>query len=213
MAERLYHGTVHPVENLRPLVAMELHRCEPRNVSDRVHAVALFVDEHTDSRDERRQRPHDVTGAFRVDVTGAPGPEDEPDGRCSVLDGSPRIAFPGDPADLHEHGTLPRSIASAAPGSASVMNRSPIRNARYPRLARRLRSSDDFSPLSLTATIPGGISRTRASDACTSTTSVRRLRLLTPITRAPASIATLSSSSLCTSTSVSRPRDAAVAAS
>ena len=55
---------------------------------------------------------------------------------------------------------------------------------------------------------PGGIRAASRHDASTSTASVRRLRLFTPMSPAPLSTARDSSSSSCTSTSAARPSSA-----
>ena len=74
---------------------------------------------------------------------GLSGQNTNPSASAPGVDRRPRILEPRDAANLHEHRRVPRRVAgcgvaapsdveqrAASPGSAAVMNRSPIRNAR-----------------------------------------------------------------------------------
>ena len=139
----------------RRFVAVQLHGAEPHQARDAVHVVERLIHEHADRRDERRQRRDDRARAVRIDEARAVRPEDEPERagarprpppRASSSRVMPQIFTSIDRVRALGFGTrtfaracvplCPRagrpraSCASAAPGSAAVMNRSPIRNAR-----------------------------------------------------------------------------------
>src|SRR6185369_17410578 len=91
-------------------------------------------------------------------------------------------------------------------GSRERISVSPTRNPSNPRDLNSIISSLETIPLSATINDPDGLLFTSRRDTSRETSKVLRSRLLTPIKRAPISVAIFSSSSVCTSTSVSRPR-------
>src|SRR5688572_21147525 len=158
-----------------------------RDVCDRL------VDEHADGQDARRYvRGHGPDG-LDGDATRAVRPEHEPEGTGAEVCGELGILRPRNAADFDKeliHGRASFiTPASARPGSGVAMNRSPIKNASYPALASARRSAPVVRPLSATAMTSSGISSTASRLTSVFTTSVRRLRLFTPMIDAPASSA------------------------
>src|SRR5215467_6463994 len=202
---RFHHRPIDRARVVRALVPMELYGPQPCDARDTVDVFSRLIDENADGRDERGQRRHDCAGMLRIDAARALRPEDEPECIGTAGNGRFGIFEPRDPADLYEHGTPASSSRSAAPGSEAVMNRSPMRKARYPNCRSLSRSSEVRRPLSLTEITSFGMRAISVSDAATSTVNVRRFLLFTPMIAAPASSAMDSSSALCTSTSASRP--------
>src|SRR5579885_1971597 len=84
--------------------------------------------------------------------------------------------------------------------SFAVISASPTSTASTPSARTRFASAAPPRPLSLTTTLPGGISGRRRSVTSSVVLKLRRSRLLMPITSAPAFSARSSSASSCTST-------------
>src|SRR5262249_41870442 len=151
--DRLDDGARNGAGKRGRLRAMQLHRGQPHQARDLIDVGHRLIYEHTDYCHKWWQRGRNRSGPERVDEAGALGPEDKTDSRGTSLDRVLRILQPGEPANLDHHfrprhagAPVAASIKSrsASPGLASVMKRSPIRNALYPRRLRRLRSSAVF---------------------------------------------------------------------
>mmetsp|Transcript_21427 Transcript_21427/g.66478 ORF Transcript_21427/g.66478 Transcript_21427/m.66478 type:complete len:298 (+) Transcript_21427:1735-2628(+) len=107
----------------------------------------------------------------------------------------------------------PRSSRMSLAGSAARISASPTRTPVAPPASAGATSSALETPERETscAAQPGGIMRPRRVVVLMSTVNVCRLRLLTPITSAPAASAASISSGVFTSTSGSKPRSRAAA--
>src|SRR3954454_17187045 len=96
--------------------------------------------------------------------------------------------------------------ATACRGLFCLTSPSPTSTASAPAAAYASRSCGPRTPLSATFTEWSGSSGAIRANVSRSTSSVRRLRAFTPMTRAPASAARRASSSSCTSTRAVMPR-------
>src|SRR5262249_3912460 len=139
-------------------VSVQLNSSQPGNCRDLIDVPARLIDEHADGGHERGQSGHDGTCALGLDEARALGPENKTHRTGAARDRAFGILHASDSANLHEHGFAfvvesgldaetgegrhPSRISrNPAPGSLAVINRSPIRNARYPRLRSRNRSA------------------------------------------------------------------------
>src|SRR6185312_4984359 len=95
------------------------------------------------------------------------------------------------------------SSATFAAAFGAVMRASPTRTASAPAPAKRSTSAREVIPLSAARRVPSGTIEARRAVVPRSTLKLRRSRLLTPITAAPAFIARCISSLLLTSTRAS----------
>ena len=129
-----------PRVTVRLLVPVQLHRRQLDQARYAGHVLLRLIDEHADSRDERRQLRDNGTRALGVDEPRARGPEHEPDRIRAKLGGQPGVFQPSHATDLHPRShqaslgsrrILADCVSSwrAAPGSGCAISRSPTRNA------------------------------------------------------------------------------------
>ena len=186
------------------VVAVQLHGLQVRFIRCGFYLVAPGVDEHADSGHRRQQRVHNRPRPKRRDRARARRPEDEADRRRAEAHGQPGVFRPRDAADLHDHAAPPAEQGrQCRPGSGVVINRSPMRKpvARLRQGDRDRRASEGhFRHREDTARQWRG----QPEGGVHVHSSVRRFRLFTPTSVAPASSARSSSRSSCTSTSTSR---------
>src|SRR5262249_18810830 len=142
--------------------AVELRRPQAALLGDRLDVPGPVVPEHADRRHERRQPGDDRRGHVGRDVARRALDEDEAEGIGARLHAEPRVLRAGDPAELDLHRSdSSRILAATAPARSSV---SPTRTAWAPASTTRATSAPLASPLSLTASGPGGIWGSRVSE-------------------------------------------------
>ena len=150
-------------ERLRRLVAVELQRPEPALLGHRLDVPGGVVPEDADGRDEGRQLRDDRGGHLRADIARRALDEVEAERVGAGRDAHARVLGIGDPADLDaDHAS--RSSRTLADTSGARTSPSPTRMAWAPAATTRSTSAPEAMPLSLTATWPGGISGSRASE-------------------------------------------------
>src|SRR5881296_737615 len=195
-----------------PIFTVELQTAQAREQGRGLHDPRQLVGEHADARGEGRQGGAEVPRCLGCDPPRAALDEIEAEGVHPELHPEQNVLETRQAAqfDAHDHvASPPKRSRSAAPGSASRISLSPIRNAWNPAARNRSMSSRVSMPLSLTRTTEAGNRGPMRREFSIDTPRVARSRLLTPITAAPLSTACCASSSECTSTSGSMWSDRA----
>src|ERR1700730_7708053 len=189
----------------RSFGAMELQQVEADEVRDLAHLRRVLVDEDADDRRSHRQAADARLGLLGCD---APVGRAEMEPKQVGARFNSRVGALGfaDAANLdldHQREANSRRLAD---GSGALSSTAATRIASAPASRIRRASSTLWMPLSETSTTSLGTSLRRRSVRPRSISKVRRSRWLTPTTCAPASMASETSFSSCTSTSADRPR-------
>src|SRR5438132_1242437 len=198
-----------------PDVSMELQTSKISNRRSLAHFIYGSLDKNAHRANPGHYGFDNFACNLWFNVARAFAAEVEPDHVHAEIRALFRVIDAGDAADfdlhpIHFHGDatgkrLQFSISSrnAASGSPASIKVSPIKKPRNPR-ARRWRSCSALcNPLSLIITASLGASAMMRSLARVETSNVRRSRLFTPISLAPALSARRNSSEVCTSSSAS----------
>src|ERR687885_160756 len=214
--EGLDGGAWHRADHVRGLVARELDEVEVAQIVRLGHFLGRGIDEDAHGRPVARvgpQRADDAGRLGRRDVALARLPEDEAQEIGAGLQGDARLGQRAQAAHLDQgHAGTPRAAPAAtsrrscSPGSLARSRLSPTSTASAPTSRRLAICSGVETPLSATNRHAAGTSGRRRGATLTSVTSVSRTRLLTPITRAPASRARRTSSAEWVSTNASMSR-------
>src|SRR5438093_621965 len=210
-AERLHHWQSELPRLVIGFAALELHQIEPDEIADLADVVARGIAKDADDlrallaalADFRRNRHRPL----RLDEARRGGDEDETEEVGALVGTKERVVFARQSTNLDlGHGYPGIKARTAAARSFCRNSDSPTKNAWKPAAASRATSPELLMPLSATLIAPFGIAAPSRSEVARSTPKSRRLRLFTPITRAPPSIARSSSRSSCTSTRASHPK-------
>src|SRR5947209_11678131 len=204
--ERLDRGDAEVADFVVALAAVQLYDIETDDVVNLTDVIDRGVLKNADDFRWIRhlaQPRCNRSRSLRLDMPRRRRHKNESEKIGSGLGAKQRVGLVGDAADFNFGHDPNTSRRTAAARSFCRSNDSPTRNASKPAARRRSISARVLIPLSATRRTPIGICRASRSDAPRSTLKSRRFRLLTPMMRAPPSIARSTSFSSCTSTSVS----------
>src|SRR6266702_1057470 len=189
---------------IQRLIAMHLHEIQRYGSRNFQHFLYIHIYKYTNNLDLSRHCFRDVLGLLGGYKARTLCIEVQPHHLCAQRNRLQRVLHASNPANLdlhraHRRCSIPCNSRNVASGSPERISVSPIRNALYPASCNRSMSSRVRNPLSATSVASFGASSASRSEVSTSTFSVFRLRLFTPINVAPSAAARRSSASVCTS--------------